>query len=191
MLYLAQFKISGAVTTCKTKILGFFLSTKTRENVTLLKIHIFKIGYQFFCEKQVISNVKINVLPLFREIFIEMCSSIVLFLLMSPYFRLQLDLKSVLPLPTEISPWTPLKPKHNNPNPNPLANQLWSIDFLTPPTPLIIPNRLFAFLESLMPLKNWCSVHARCSKSSLKPLIRFCGIIFSKFKTQLYNISFF
>ena len=56
--------------------------------------------------------------------------------------------------------WTPLKPQHSNPNPNCLANQLWCIDFLTPPTPLIIPHRLPAFLESLMPLKNWCSIHA-------------------------------
>ena len=76
-----------------------------------------------------------------------------------------------------ISSWTPLKPQHSNPSP--LTNQLWSIDFLTPPTPLIIPHRLPAFLESLMPLKNWCSIHARCSKSNLKPSIRFCGI-FSK-----------
>ena len=53
-----------------------------------------------------------------------------------------------------ISSWTPLKPQHSNlnPNPNTLANQLWCIDFLTPPTPLIIPYRLSAFLESLMPL---------------------------------------
>ena len=50
-----------------------------------------------------------------------------------------------------ISSWTPLKPQHSNPNPNPLANQLRCIDFLTPPTPLIIPDRLPAFLESLMP----------------------------------------
>ena len=64
-----------------------------------------------------------------------------------------------------ISSWTPLKPQHSNPNsnPNPLANQLWCIDVLTPPTPLIIPHRLPAFLESLMPLKNWCSIHARWS----------------------------
>ena len=34
--------------------------------------------------------------------------------------------------------WTPLKPQHSNPNP--LANQLKSIDFLTPPTLLIIPH---------------------------------------------------
>ena len=69
----------------------------------------------------------------------------------------------------EISCWTPLKPQHSNPNanPNPLANQLWSIDFLTPPAPLIIPPRLSAFLESLMPLKNWCSIYARWFKSSL------------------------
>ena len=55
-----------------------------------------------------------------------------------------------------ISFWTPLKPKHSNPkpNPNPLAYQLWCSDFLTPPTPLIIPYRLPAFFESLMPLKT-------------------------------------
>ena len=89
-----------------------------------------------------------------------------------------------------ISCWTPLKPQHSNPNPNRLANQLWCIDFLTPPSPLIIPHRLPAFPESLMPLKNWCSIHARCSKSSLKHPICFCSI-FSKFKTQFYCISFF
>ena len=68
-----------------------------------------------------------------------------------------------------------------------LAYQLWCIDFLTPPTPLIIPHRLSAFLESLMPLKNWGSIHARCSKSSLKHSICFYGI-FSKFKTEFYCI---
>ena len=66
-----------------------------------------------------------------------------------------------------ISSWTPLKPQHSNPNPNPLAYQPQGTDFFTPPTPLIIPHRLSAFLESIMPLKNWCSIHARCSKSSL------------------------
>ena len=75
-----------------------------------------------------------------------------------------------------ISSWTPLTPQHSNPNPNPLANQLWCSDFLTSPKPLIIPHRLPAFLESLMPLKNLCSIHARWSKSSLKHSIRFCGI---------------
>ena len=77
-----------------------------------------------------------------------------------------------------ISPWTPLKPQYSNPNPNRLANQLWCIDFLTPATPLIIPHRHPAFLESFMPLKNTCSIHATWSKHS----IRFCGI-FSQFKT--------
>ena len=67
-----------------------------------------------------------------------------------------------------ISSRTPLKPQHGDPNPNPLVNQLWYIDFLTRPTPLIIPHRHPAFLESLMPLKNWCSIHAMWSKSSLK-----------------------
>ena len=67
-----------------------------------------------------------------------------------------------------MSSWIPLKPQHSNRNPNPnpfanqhsdpnpysLANQLWCINFLTPPTPLIIPHRLPAFLESLIPLKT-------------------------------------
>ena len=77
-----------------------------------------------------------------------------------------------------ISSWTPLKPQHSkhNPNHNPLANQLWCLDFLTLPTPLIIPYRLPTFLESLMPLKDWCSTHARGSKSSLKHSMRFSGI---------------
>ena len=89
-----------------------------------------------------------------------------------------------------ISSWTPLKPQHSNPNPKPLANQLWCIDFLTPPRPFIIPHRLPGFLESLMPLKNSCSIHARWSKSSLKHSAGFRGI-FSKFKTEFYYISFF
>ena len=88
-----------------------------------------------------------------------------------------------------ISSWNPLKPQHSNLIPNLLANQPWCIDFLTPPTPLI-PHRLPAFLESLMLLKNGCSIHARWLKSSLKHSIRFCGI-FSKFKTEFYCISFF
>ena len=69
-----------------------------------------------------------------------------------------------------ISSWAPLKLQHSNPNANPnlLANQLWCSDFLTPPKPLIIPNRLPAFLEPLIPHKNWCSIHARYSKSSRK-----------------------
>ena len=96
----------------------------------------------------------------------------------------------VLASSNRISSWTPLKPQHSNPNPNPLANQIWCIDFLTPLTPLIIPHRLPAFLESLMPLKNWYSIHPRWLKSSLKHSICFCGI-FSKFKTQFYGISFF
>ena len=91
-----------------------------------------------------------------------------------------------------ISSWAPLKPQHSNPSPNsnPLVNQLWSIDLLTPPTLLIIPHRLHAIFESLMPLKNWCWIHAKWSKSSLKHSVHFCGI-FSKFKTEFYCILLF
>ena len=83
-----------------------------------------------------------------------------------------------------ISSWTPLKPQHSNPKPNPLANQLWSIDFLTPPTPLIIPHRLPAFLESLMLLKNWCNVVEKQSEVFHTFLLHF-----SKFKTEFYRSS--
>ena len=38
-----------------------------------------------------------------------------------------------------ICSWTPLKTQYSNPNPKHLTNQLWCIDFLTRPTPLIIP----------------------------------------------------
>ena len=55
-----------------------------------------------------------------------------------------------------IPSWTPLKPQHSNPNTNTLANHLRSIDYFTPDTPLIIHHILPAFLESFMPLKNWC-----------------------------------
>ena len=46
-----------------------------------------------------------------------------------------------------ISSWTPLKPQHSNPNP--LANQLWCINFITPPMPINIPHRLPASLNLL------------------------------------------
>ena len=84
------------------------------------------------------------------------------------------DLKSAGLLRPNIFLNSSLKPQHSNPYP--LANQLWYIDFLTPPTPLIIPHRLPDFLECLMPLKNWCSIHARYSKSSQNHSMRFYRI---------------
>ena len=51
-----------------------------------------------------------------------------------------------------IFSWTPLKPQQSNPSPKPLANQLWSIYFLTPPTPLIIPQP---------PCLLWISCHSK------------------------------
>ena len=46
-----------------------------------------------------------------------------------------------------ISFWTRLKRQYTNPNPNPLASQLWCSDFLTPS---ISPYKLPAFFASLM-----------------------------------------
>ena len=62
-----------------------------------------------------------------------------------------------------------------------LANDLWCIEFLTAPTPLIIPHRRPVFLESLIPPTNGCSILARCSKSSLRHSICFCGILKQNF----------
>ena len=87
-----------------------------------------------------------------------------------------------------ISSWTPLKPQHSNPNPNPLANQLvyWlpysSYTSHHPSQTLWLPWISYATQKL---------IHARCSKSSLKHSIRFCAIIFCKFKTEFYCISFF
>ena len=73
-----------------------------------------------------------------------------------------------------ISCCTPLKPQYSssNPNPKPLANQLWCIDSShTSHNPSQTPC-----LHRISYLKNWCSILARWSKSSLKQSIRFCGI---------------
>ena len=94
----------------------------------------------------------------------------------------------VLASSDRISSWTSLKPQHSNPNR--LANQLWCIDFHTPLTPLIITHRLPGFLESLISLKNWCSIHARWSKSSLKHSLRFCCSIFSSLKQNFIAYRF-
>ena len=51
------------------------------------------------------------------------------------------------PLPYESLPEL-LKFQHSNPNPNPLANQIWFIDFLTPPTFPITPHRLLCHLKT-------------------------------------------
>ena len=47
-----------------------------------------------------------------------------------------------------ISFWTPLKPQHCNPNTNPLANQLWCIDFL--------PHLSSSLTDSLASLNLLC-----------------------------------
>ena len=49
-----------------------------------------------------------------------------------------------------ISSWTPLKPQHSNPNPNPLANQLWCIDSL------LLPHLSSSLIDSLPSLDLLC-----------------------------------
>ena len=90
-----------------------------------------------------------------------------------------------------IFTWTPLKPQHSKPNPNPksLANQLWCIDFLTPSTLLTIPYRLPPSWNSYATQKlllDSCKVLRKKSEALYKFLLHF-----SKFKTKLYCLSFF
>ena len=84
-----------------------------------------------------------------------------------------------------ISSWTPLKPQQSNPNPNPLANHLWCIDFLTPPTPLIIPHRLPAFFESLIPLKKLMLDSCKMVEKQSEAFQTFLWHFFSKFKNRI------
>ena len=86
-----------------------------------------------------------------------------------------------------ISSWTPLKPQHSNPNPNPLAKQLLCFDFLTPPTPLIIPHRLHA-----LNIFGHSKTDALLMQDGRKTVwsIPYVSVAFFKFKTELYYISF-
>ena len=88
----------------------------------------------------------------------------------------------VLASSQEISSWSPLKPQHSNPKSNPLTNQLWCIDFLTPPTTSHLPSQtpwLPWIYYATQKLKlDSCKMH----KSSLNHSIRFCGIFFPSLK---------
>ena len=89
-----------------------------------------------------------------------------------------------------ISCWTPLKPQHSNPKPNPLAHQLWCIDFLTP------PHLSSSLTDSLPSLNLLChsKTHARFMQDGRKAVwsIPYVSVAsFSKFKTEFYCISFF
>ena len=88
-----------------------------------------------------------------------------------------------------ISSWTPLKPQNSNPNlnPNPLANQVWCSDFLTPPTLSLIDS-----LPSLNLLCNskphaWFMQHGRKAVWS----IPYVSVAFFPSLTQFYCISIF
>ena len=72
-----------------------------------------------------------------------------------------------------ISTWTPLKPQHSNLTIRPINSGVL--------TSLLLPQLSSSLTDSLPSLnllcheKNWCSIHVRCSKISLKHSIRFCG----------------
>ena len=89
-----------------------------------------------------------------------------------------------------ISSWTPWKPQHNNPNLDPLVNQLWCIDFLTPPTPLITLTDSLPSLNLLCHSKTDVPLMQDAPKTVWS--IPYVSAAFlSKFKTEFYCISFF
>ena len=67
-----------------------------------------------------------------------------------------------------ISSWTPLKTQQNNHNPNPLANQLWCIDFL------ILTHLSSSLTDSLPSLNLLChsKTYARFRQDAPKALWR-------------------
>ena len=74
-----------------------------------------------------------------------------------------------------------------------LSLTLWPInfgpiDFLTPRTPLMIPHRLSAFLESLMPLQNWFKQNGRKAVWRI-PCVSVT--FFLSLNSECYYISFF
>ena len=69
-----------------------------------------------------------------------------------------------------------LKSQHSNPNP--LAYELWFIDFLTPPTPLIIPHR--------HPCLTWISY------ASQKPMLDSCKMVENQSEAfHTFTVAFF
>ena len=96
-----------------------------------------------------------------------------------------------------ISSWTPLKPLHSNPNPNPLPNQILCIYFLNPPTLLAIPHRLPAFRPDCIfeIYQLWQSGFSRvysncCCSCSFKPEIIKIGQISHKmYSNNIVNVQ--
>ena len=84
-----------------------------------------------------------------------------------------------------IASWTAFKPQQSNPNPNPLANQLWCID-------LLLPNLLSSLTDSLLSLNLLChsKADARFMQDGRKAgwSIPYVSVAF---KTHFYCISFF
>ena len=88
-----------------------------------------------------------------------------------------------------ISSWTPLKPQHCNPNLNPFTNQSILVYWLpysshTSHRPSLSPCLPWISYAT----QNWCSIHARWSKSSLKHCIHFCGIFRSLKQNFIYIV---
>ena len=85
-----------------------------------------------------------------------------------------------------ISFWTPLKPQHSNPNPNPLANQLWSINFL------LLPHLSSSLTDSLRSLNLLChsKTDVRFMQDAPKAVWRipYVSVAFPQLKTEFYCI---
>ena len=91
------------------------------------------------------------------------------------WWKCHWPIRRVLASSDGISSWTPLKPQLVT-----LTLTLCPINSVIL-TSLLLPHLSSSLTDSClpwisMPLKNWCSIYARWSKSSLKHSIRFCGI---------------
>ena len=72
-----------------------------------------------------------------------------------------------------ISSWTPLKPQHSNRNPNPLANQLWCIDYCGCPRGVMVKAMNCGIVVREFVLQSRYYVHFRANTlgKGMNPLI--------------------
>ena len=102
----------------------------------------------------------------------------------------------VLASSDRISSWTPLKPQYSNPNP--LANQLWCIDFLTLPTPLmdlnVDLNQKLLVLAGIILVSKIIQIvshaHPKCAQMNFRQMVTHIKNLYLEKRKVIYDVSY-